>query len=557
MSATAGPQSRNGPQKPKFTRASVSKVRTGCVTCKLRHLKCDEEKPACRRCRHDHRICDGYNFPNQPPRPCHQDDLRLNKPAYNTLKASIQALSVSAGITGSDIEKFLFHHAKEHTIKAMGSSTSVARFWRNYVLPLGHSVGAIKHALMALGAAHRSFLWNYSPDFNPSDDRSYESIAIQQYNRAIQHVSVVMSDPSPMNIQITLVCCLIFICFENMRGQYAEALRHLRAGSRLLSFRRPPTTVIYDSATERVTSPQEVKWDGGDFDQLCDIADMFSRLGLDAHIFVDDEVISMSEISFYTQPTHTSDTSRPFTSIEAAQEQLHRIDRDFDAIMECPNPSLSNECYDSSSTMLWEVPDSPEALAQMEEYDLAYQILRDRFDVWAIHFDLFIQDFLKGTPSKQELDEAMVLSLHQKVWSAIFKQGPYFNYKLERTDLEEIIEQAELIALSAPPLAQPTFTFDANLVPPLAYVFSFFEHADLQQRAISLLRSMNRREGIWDSVELAKIFETTFAAKEFIPDAEEWVEGPVLRLVGMLSSAGLLEPRNIGVITLLGKSRGC
>ncbi|PVH72021.1 hypothetical protein DL98DRAFT_660288 [Cadophora sp. DSE1049] len=552
MSTTAKPQSGDGPKKPKWTRDSVSKVRTGCVTW-LRHFKCDEEKPTCLRCRRDGQVCDGYKFPSQPPRPRHQKAHRLHKPGNSkvTLRTSIQALSVSAAITGSHVEKILFYHAREHTIKAMGSSTSVTRFWYNYVLPLSHSVEAIKHALMALGAAHRSFLWHSSPGIGPADHQSYDSMAIQQYNRAIQHISAVMSDPSPINVQITLVCCLIFICFENMRGQYAEALRHLRAGSRLLSSRQPSALVLSNSATERARSFQELKRDGGDFDQLCDIADMFSRLGLDAHIFVDDEVVPMSEVSFYTRPTHTSDMSRPFASVEAAEEQLLRIERDFDSIMEYPNPSLSDECYDSSSAT------DCEALARMDEYDRAYQNLRGRFDVWAIHFDLFISDLLKRTPPEQELKQAMVLSLHRKVWSAMFKQGPYFNNELKRTDLEEIIRQAELITLSLPSPAQPMFTFDANLVPPLAFVCAFFEHADLQQRAISLLRSMNRREGIWDSGELARIYEAANVAMESIADADQWVDGSVLRLVTMLSSVGLLEPNTMGAITLLGRSRGC
>ncbi|KAL5313512.1 hypothetical protein ACEPPN_017932 [Leptodophora sp. 'Broadleaf-Isolate-01'] len=463
----------------------------------------------------------------------------------------IQTLSVSPGITGSQVQKFLFYHVKEHTIKAIANSTSAARFWCNYVLPLSHSVDAIKHALMALGAAHRSFLWRCSPDFGPSDGQSCESFAIQEYNRAIKHIGAVMSDPSPISIRITLVCCLIFICLENMRGQYGEALRHLQAGSRLLSSRRPSAMVLCDSATVGATSFQKLKRDSGDFGQLCDIADMFSRLGLDAHIFVDDHVISISELSFYTRPTHTSDMSRSFSSIEEAQEQLNRIDIDFDSIMDCSDPSLSDECCDSSSAI------DCEAWEGMEEYDLAYQILRDRFDVWTIHFDLFISDLLKRTPSEEELKEAMVLSLHRKVWSAIMKKGPYFNNDLKRTDSEEIMVQAELIALSLPFPAQPRFTFNADLIPPLAFVCAFSEHADLQKRAICLLRSLNLREGIWDSGELAKIYEAKFVAKEFIADADKWVEGGVLNLVTMLSSVGLLESNSTGAITLLGKSRGC
>jgi hypothetical protein len=37
----------DAPQKAPRKRASKPKVRTGCISCKLRHVKCDERKPAC------------------------------------------------------------------------------------------------------------------------------------------------------------------------------------------------------------------------------------------------------------------------------------------------------------------------------------------------------------------------------------------------------------------------------------------------------------------------------------------------------------------------------
>ncbi|KAL7756038.1 hypothetical protein ACKLNR_013031 [Fusarium oxysporum f. sp. zingiberi] len=51
--------------KPKLTRTSASKVRTGCVTCKKRHVKCDEAKPHCRNCVRNNRQCEGYAIPDR------------------------------------------------------------------------------------------------------------------------------------------------------------------------------------------------------------------------------------------------------------------------------------------------------------------------------------------------------------------------------------------------------------------------------------------------------------------------------------------------------------
>ncbi|KAJ6779572.1 hypothetical protein PWT90_09533 [Aphanocladium album] len=43
-------------------RPRVTRTRTGCLTCRSRHLKCDEHKPACLRCIESRRECRGYNF---------------------------------------------------------------------------------------------------------------------------------------------------------------------------------------------------------------------------------------------------------------------------------------------------------------------------------------------------------------------------------------------------------------------------------------------------------------------------------------------------------------
>ncbi|KAI0896014.1 hypothetical protein F4806DRAFT_49118 [Annulohypoxylon nitens] len=53
---------RNDP--PVKRRVNHAKVRTGCVTCKNRRVKCDERKPSCGRCEKSGFPCAGYEDPN-------------------------------------------------------------------------------------------------------------------------------------------------------------------------------------------------------------------------------------------------------------------------------------------------------------------------------------------------------------------------------------------------------------------------------------------------------------------------------------------------------------
>ncbi|KAI0884279.1 uncharacterized protein GGS22DRAFT_21452 [Annulohypoxylon maeteangense] len=51
-------------QPPVKRRTNHTKVRTGCVTCKNRRVKCDERKPLCGRCEKAGFLCAGYEGPN-------------------------------------------------------------------------------------------------------------------------------------------------------------------------------------------------------------------------------------------------------------------------------------------------------------------------------------------------------------------------------------------------------------------------------------------------------------------------------------------------------------
>ncbi|KAI1101947.1 hypothetical protein F4804DRAFT_314509 [Jackrogersella minutella] len=51
-------------QPPIKRRVNHMKVRTGCVTCKIRRVKCDEKKPSCDRCEKSGHMCAGYEAPN-------------------------------------------------------------------------------------------------------------------------------------------------------------------------------------------------------------------------------------------------------------------------------------------------------------------------------------------------------------------------------------------------------------------------------------------------------------------------------------------------------------
>ncbi|KAI1805901.1 hypothetical protein F4811DRAFT_569698 [Daldinia bambusicola] len=345
----------------KRKRASKPKVRTGCITW-IRRVKCDETKPACTRCTSTGRKCDGYDGA-PPPRPkkpsaaaaasssspsppssssvsADQQLLSATAPFYmlaafgsggggsggadgyltrrhdlarNSFAAACRGNSalqvlrpLAADIQGTEEERAYFHRFRRAAEAglALHASSLGAAFWRRLVPQVGHSDAAVRHALIALGAAYESMQWRQgqqslgqqqeqrqnhnsqtttttttmrlkqrvprtSPSLrggSPSAEQSYistpppednyqsgdqlELFMIQQYNLSIYHLQRhVQPGSPPESVETTLICCLIFVCIETSRGNEAAALAHVANGLQIIRALPPDSELMYFSSS--------------------------------------------------------------------------------------------------------------------------------------------------------------------------------------------------------------------------------------------------------------------------------------------------------------------
>lgn len=108
-------------------------------------------------------------------------------------------------------------------------------FWSGYALPLSHSVKTVRHAVCALGGAHRLFKLQHGGYYETSPTlQKPKSTSIRQYSQAISLVKTIIDTATERDIEIVLTCCIIFIGLENLHGHYAESLRHVKAGTSFL-----------------------------------------------------------------------------------------------------------------------------------------------------------------------------------------------------------------------------------------------------------------------------------------------------------------------------------
>ncbi|KAF7876531.1 hypothetical protein EAF04_001620 [Stromatinia cepivora] len=215
------------------------KSKTGCLTCRIRRVKCGEEKPECLRCTKTGRICDGYD-PDRPEMSIAGLARGASAESSSTASsiasptASIIAMP-SLTIEGDREERRSFNFFINNTAPELAGNFE-SRFWNSLVLQRCHSDPPIRHAVIALGAFHESFkfgdikLWEAGAIDDPK-----KRFALLQNNKAIRHLTGHLSQGgNPKPPEVILISCLLFICFEAMQGNYQAAFAHLNSGLKIL-----------------------------------------------------------------------------------------------------------------------------------------------------------------------------------------------------------------------------------------------------------------------------------------------------------------------------------
>ncbi|KAK2769923.1 hypothetical protein CKAH01_14938 [Colletotrichum kahawae] len=263
-----------------MARKGNRKVRTGCITCKARKVKCDEGKPSCVRCIKTGRVCDGYLLKIDVRDPVGSRDattLTLHRPHHVFPGAN----SSSEG------------HALQFFCETAGplmSGTADPYFWTNIVLQFSAFEPAVRHAVISISDLFQQSY--YTPESNAKLRFDDQTIALKHYNNAIHGLKDIKSEHKE---SVVLLVCVLFVCIEFIRGDREAALRHCSHGVEILK-----------------TSPQHA-W------TKQHLLPIFRRLNEFAFFF-SDENSDFSDISDLAGPIPTM-----FSTFSEAQEMLDGI----------------------------------------------------------------------------------------------------------------------------------------------------------------------------------------------------------------------------------------
>ncbi|KAE8404352.1 C6 zinc finger domain protein [Aspergillus pseudonomiae] len=224
MLSTTTPTLTMKPTRTDRQRAGGKRSRTGCRTCRARHIKCDEAPGSCQNCTSSGRRCDGYDLYRLP--------VKGRTVKGPTTQVQVEILNGFRWKMTSD-ERRCLSYFQNHTIPTLlGLFDST--LWEKLVFQISQSEPAVYHAVVALSAIH------YDSEAKgmllPMDQprNTWHQFALEQLSRAFNLLTKRRTSQDPRFCNVTLVCCLLFVLSDLLCGHYDNAFSHLQSGIRIL-----------------------------------------------------------------------------------------------------------------------------------------------------------------------------------------------------------------------------------------------------------------------------------------------------------------------------------
>ncbi|PVI01753.1 hypothetical protein DM02DRAFT_654231 [Periconia macrospinosa] len=230
-----------------MTSQGIQKSKTGCITCRIRKVKCDEQKPFCKRCISTGRTCDGYRShfrvstaPGFSPVTVTTTTAALITVANPTsLPLSIYPPSgVGISFPSPSQIQYLAAHFTIKPTASMGAGPNANGI--NYELEARATLSAtsepaIHHALTSIATLRKVFEQATHPSSCCIRANSPEvAHGLSEYTHALRTLCVRISSNTASATRYSLLCCQMFITIELALDDFASATQHFIRGLRIM-----------------------------------------------------------------------------------------------------------------------------------------------------------------------------------------------------------------------------------------------------------------------------------------------------------------------------------
>ncbi|OAL24254.1 hypothetical protein AYO22_05914 [Fonsecaea multimorphosa] len=498
-----------------------TKSKTGCRTCKIRKIKCDELMPECRRCTSTGRKCDGYGIwggggengnkdqyqqrHHDRPRPSSAAtalalaesyycsyEYRANPPT--TLSSSPRTFCVyPANALDADEKSHLEWFWCRTARKVQGAFFSDAA---NAVLfQASASELAVTHAVLALCSVHKRADMSVLVRQRHDDD---ERFALVQYNKAIKYLQPrLMATNDRTSLRLCLLSCIAFVHLEFFRCHYQMARRHLEHGLRMLDCLQALSTVSSGS--------------GSPFVDDCIVRNL-RGLYLQSTLFGQQPDRPWAVVDSLK---HIRDIAT-FSSVHQAREYLEILLLRICRMTETHSKKVSSSSTPSSF-------DGACSSAQCPSQDLSYDL-----QAWKAVYDTTWTRFKRSMNGLEVFAYRLLGVYHNMALIMVDTACEADEAKFDRHTARFASIIAQVMALrdmaSSSKVREKFFgtseeglshsIADIGLMAPLFYLAVKCRVHALRCQAIGMIAELPRKEGIWDAILVAQIAAKVVAIEE-------------------------------------------
>ncbi|QDS73985.1 hypothetical protein FKW77_008526 [Venturia effusa] len=216
------------------SRCVHERKRTGCVTCKTRHVRCGEEKPICHNCKRLKKEC-SYAPTDDAARPRRRTKTDITFKAVTFPLAPTTHPQAPIKKATSSRERRVFDFFCQRTVPLLSHNFS-SEFWTYDVLQMFESVPAIRHCILALASLHLDAhdgkheigATEASSCCLTSSSTSHYFGALSCLRRAIDPAFIERS-----SLEVALVASTLLAIYESLLGCGKQSRIHVHHGIQL------------------------------------------------------------------------------------------------------------------------------------------------------------------------------------------------------------------------------------------------------------------------------------------------------------------------------------
>ena len=345
----------------------------------------------------------------------------------------------------------------------------------------------VRHALVALSYLNKSESGTLKDARSSLVNVSRHKTLLTHYNKAVHILVQRISDPS-FSPEVGLVCCLLFIAIELMRGDHDTAMAHFRSGLDVISaYKKRRTTDMIKHASYSIIEQSLIP--------------IFTRLMANGVMYgLETERVT------YTQHFPFGTKECVFHSVWEAESSMHNI-RNMALIL----------MRKLGTKVVAQIPHTEEELqAQKDCLQYHHTWLRALQKLEA-----------ESTPSKEDIITIHCLKaqhhiIYVFIATAILTSQTQFDEHLDT--FKAVVHHSKIFLDLKEPISPNTpganFTFELGVIPGLYMTACRCRCPVIRREALALLERNLPREGLWDAQQHAIVARRVIEFEERELDPE-------------------------------------